>query len=109
MKPTQEIKTFESISRGEKVPRKFKLAFIGRKISKKDLKAKIKRWLLKDEQRQSRSYFCPNCGCGTGYLYDHNVEYPERWIEEFCLRCHSRIAITDNSPWYYELDKFKED
>lgn len=100
-------RTYQALINGERIPRKEKLAWLGRKLSKKKIKEKVERWRKKSEEKKQYSYFCPNCGCGSAYLHDHEVEYPERYIDEYCLRCHTKIAWTDNSPWDFALNYLK--
>lgn len=103
-------RTYQALVDKERIPRKHKLAWLGRRLSKKQIREKIERWRSRPEDEQNHSYFCPNCGCGSGYLHDHEVEYPEIWKDEYCLRCHTKIAWTDNSPWRFALNNlFKKD
>lgn len=96
---------YSNLIHGFKVSRKAKLAWLGRKISKKELKLKIELWNKKSEEEKAYSYFCPNCGCKSEYTFHHpEVEYPGVWTEVFCLRCHTRIAWRDNSPWDFQLN-----
>lgn len=92
---------------GDKVPRKLKLRLIGRKISNKDRRNIINKYLKIDQEDTFLPPVCPKCGGLQSYTIDHEAEYPERWIETFCLRDHELIAYTDNSPWINVIDNLR--
>lgn len=48
--------------------------------------------------------FCPKCGCVSVKWVDHGVEYPERWVSGYCMRCNFHVIESDNSPYYHVLD-----
>lgn len=102
-------RTYQALVGGYRIPRKHKLEWLGRKLSKKKLRQKIEKWHSKSDEEKNHSYFCPNCGEGTGYVIYEPVEYPERYAHEYCLRCHTETAVSDNSPWYFTLDTLNKE
>ena len=86
---------------GCKLPRKVKKAALGRRRSIKT----IKRMILDYKSAQEEtSTFCPFCGCESTRIMNHDVGYPEIWIEVFCLRCGSKVEEADNSDFIHILD-----
>lgn len=49
--------------------------------------------------------FCPHCGCREVRSVDHNVEWPEIWTEDFCLRCGKYVGGADNSVHVHVLER----
>ena len=47
--------------------------------------------------------FCPNCGCEAVDWHDHRVEYPEVWIDYFCMRCGKQVGTQENGPYEHVL------
>lgn len=52
--------------------------------------------------------FCPKCGCKTTYSSGEMANYPETWVEKYCLRCNAVVAEADNSAMIHELVFIKE-
>lgn len=98
-----DVETYENISRGWKVSRKDKLAWIGRKLNKSRIRRRLinakKEVKVNDEKSLESLNFCYKCGCHSTYAIDHEVGYPEIWVEYFCLRCHTLVMYADNSPY----------
>lgn len=99
------ISKYENLIAGEKISRKDKLFFFGRRMKKRDLQKKNDQ-LKESVLEVGHNYFthCHKCGCEVTYTIDHEAPCPEMWIEYFCLRCHSLIAYVDNSPLILMLD-----
>lgn len=83
-----------------KLPRKLKLSILGRKKSKKEIKQMIKDF----KSGKIIEPYCHNCGCESCSMNNHEVEYPEVWIEWNCLRCGTEICYQDNSPITFTLE-----
>ena len=95
---------------GRKLPRKLKKRILGRKLNKRKLKeliesVRITRHKETNELIDIEPYdFCPQCGCRATQFIDHNVGYPEIWIEDRCLRCNAWVGGADNSRYEHILE-----
>lgn len=104
-------KAFIAIQWGEKLPRKTKKYFLGKRMSR----SKLQRLLKKVEVVKSANTmydnpvikpysFCPKCGCtemrGTG----NKSCYPEHWEYFHCIRCGNIVGYIDNSPFIHALE-----
>lgn len=78
----------------QEFPRKLKKRYLGVLRSKNKIAQSIKRY----EQP------CYNCGCLYGKTLNHNVGYPEIWVETFCDRCGTFIGGADNSRYEHLSD-----
>lgn len=105
------FKAYEALSCGDKLPRKVKKHFLGKRISK----AKLNRLLksveiihsprnLYDDYIVKPYLFCPHCGCsemrGTGNM----TTYPEHWENFYCSRCKKLVGVIDNSPFIHAFE-----
>lgn len=110
---------WDALHRGAKLPRRIKKALLGKKISGPQLKRLLKQVkivLYKDKHRPSYPHvviepysFCPKCGCDGHRSVNHHVEYPEIWINYYCLRCGFLVASADNSPYIHVLEEMYND
>lgn len=91
---------FRALEHSDRIPRKKKLAILGRKPSKKKIKETIKQYTLEEF-----GTICPKCTGMASYFISHPVEYPEIWREQFCLRDHTLMAYADNCEWTRVLDQ----
>ena len=93
---------------GEKVSRKVKKFFIGKKCTKKSLRKRMKDVRVTEKNIYGETilsdYFCPKCGCELERSNVHYVEYPEIWTDYDCARCGYRTATEDNSPYIHCLE-----
>jgi len=94
----------------EKLSRKLKKAFLGRRLSKKKLRKLLDSVVIipakngHDMSTILPFMFCPQCGC-TQYRSTGNMAvYPERWVYCFCERCNFKVMASDNSPYYHALE-----
>jgi len=92
---------------GEKLPRKIKKALLGPKMSTSKLRKRLSRvkvFRINANEREATDIFCPHCGCNHHRTVDHpEIEQPEIWIEEFCLRCGKYVGGADNSFYSHVL------
>jgi len=104
-------KIWQSIQNGEKLPRKAKKAFLGKRMKQSSLRRLLKSVnVMQPAQTMYESpvifpyLFCPKCGCtestGTGNM----TSYPEHWEYFYCIRCHEKVAYIDNSPFIHALE-----
>lgn len=99
--------------------RKEKKRIIGTKVNRRTLcfllknvriiKPTGKSMYSDDHAEYSPFAFCPKCGCTHMTAYNHDVGYPECWIEFFCSRCGELVAEIDNSPLHHVLEWYIED
>ena len=103
-------KTYLALCYGDKIPRKSKKLYLGKRISKSELNRKLKSVkIIKEAQtcyemtESEPNLFCPKCGnegmVGTG----NRVAYPEHWEDFHCTRCRNKVAYIDNSPTIHAL------
>lgn len=78
----------------QELPRKLKKKHFG--VLKN--KNKIVKSILNNEQP------CYKCGCLRIENLDHDVGYPEVWIETFCTRCDTYVGGADNSRYEHFSD-----
>lgn len=103
-------KAYNALNHGEKLPRKLKKFFLGKRMSKSKLNRLIKSTTIikgaKTMYEEPEVYpylFCPNCGC-TGNVGGGNLtSYPEHWEYFHCLRCQEIVGYIDNSPFIHIL------
>jgi len=99
---------------GYKLSRKEKKWLLGKRLNN----AKLRRLLRSieiietpyPESNMIKPYcFCPKCGCRETYETENMVEYPERYVIGYCLRCDYPVYCSDNSPFYHclEFENFK--
>jgi len=99
-------KQISNFYKGQKVPRKVKKMCLSRKLSSTQLRLKIKEWITNGKEHNT---FCPKCGEGGERFIHHDVEYPEVWVEGYCLRCGTNTSWQDNSPWMHILFIMREE
>lgn len=89
-------KYYQALRNGEHVPRKAKLAWLGRRKSRNKI---IKGYM------PSGTCHCPKCGCDSAYTsyYSLDEEWPLLYEESSCLRCHELVSVMDNGPDRYTL------
>lgn len=92
---------------GEKVPRKIKKLLLGLRQNKSKLRKRLKNVKVLNKGRcgdiELNDYFCPKCGCECQDIVDHEVGYPEKWVDYYCMRCGNHVAFVDNSPYTHCL------
>lgn len=86
------------------IPRKIKKLLVGRKLNKSHRLREFK---------NNNFYFCPKCGCQNFHTINHDVEYPEVWIETKCINCNYKVGSADNSEFelFHEkisINEFKQ-
>lgn len=111
-----KYKTYLAIINQEKLPRKLKKKFLGKKIKKSKLNLLLKSVTLGPpiktmyERREIFPFaFCPKCGCKDYYGSGNLTGYPEHWEKFRCFRCHNLVAYIDNSPFIHALECFDND
>lgn len=104
-------KVNQAIRYNERLPRKIKKATLGLKMSRKKIKQYYNGAILfyhgtTEITELSVNLICPKCGCSWMNFIDHQVEYPEIWMTQYCARCHFKLTEADNSPviLFFELD-----
>lgn len=115
MKYSKIIKYLYAINDGIKVPRKAKKLILGRKLSKKELRERIKQ--VKRVGPHKTIYdgfglndnFCPHCGCEEYIMTDNKADYPELWVIGYCARCGAIVFEADNSPYHHVLEDMIDD
>lgn len=107
----EHFKAMAAVWNGEKLPRKAKKLFLGKRMSKKKLRELLASVeigkpaeTMYDEAEIKPHSFCPNCGCtgmrGTGNMTSH----PEHWENFYCVKCNFLVAVIDNSPFTHALE-----
>lgn len=97
----------------DRVPRKFKKQWLGRRLNKSKLRRLLSTVKIiesgngRDSNEVLPYTFCPKCGCQSSRSTGNMAEYPERWDRIFCMRCNFLVGESDNSPYYHCLE-FKE-
>ena len=110
-------KFHELYSDGEKIPRKLKKELLGPRWSKSKIRKMIKSLKVnyrRPDQRHLAAIilpfeFCPYCGCTETFGVDHEISYPDVWIESFCLRCREKVGEADNSTFSHVLEYLYEE
>lgn len=104
-------KSLDAIRYGQKLPRKIKKGLLGYRMSS----CKLNRLLKSVEVIETfptmferpniyPHTFCPSCG-ETSYIGTGNMtEYPEHWEYFHCIRCYTKVACIDNSPFVHVLE-----
>jgi hypothetical protein len=94
----------------KQMPRKVKKMFLGRRMAKSKLKKLLASVVITpatnghDSAMISPYPFCPKCGCCQTTHNGSMVEYPERYVKDYCLRCGFLVVLSDNSPYYHALE-----
>lgn len=95
----------------ERVPRKFKKAYLGRRLSRSKLRKMLANVQIipatngHDMATILPKEFCPKCGCEQVRMHSHDgVWYPERWVSGYCMRCNFHVLESDNSPYFHCLE-----
>lgn len=104
-------KLFKAIDNSERLPRKIKKSFLGKRMNKSKLKklldsVKITKTpdTMYDRYNITPYLFCPNCGCIHTRSTGNMTSYPEHWEHFYCLRCNKLVGAIDNSPYYHVLE-----
>lgn len=91
--------------------RKAKKIILGRKLSKKKIRQKIKHFKVIHHQKHiyestiaNESFFCPWCGCEATRSTGNMVDYPELWEKIYCLRCGQLVCEADNSTYQHVVE-----
>lgn len=97
------------IKYGEKVSRKTKKEFFGKRISKPRLKKMLDGvQITQNKYPQSATIapyaFCPKCGCKETRSTGNMAEHPELWVKSYCLKCGNLVGEADNSPFVHVLE-----
>ena len=96
---------------GVKMPRKIKKNVLGGKMSIPKLRKRIQAVKVSEinsNEIELSDMFCPSCGCDRYRTVDHpEINFPEIWIEDFCLRCKKYVGGADNSFYKHVLEKIK--
>src|ERR1043165_8805870 len=96
--------------KAEKMPRKQKKAWLGRRLTSSQLRRLIKTVTVipadngHDSAQVLPYAFCPKCGCTWVIFTGNRVPYPERWDSGYCARCGNHVVESDNSPYYHALE-----
>ena len=93
----------------EKLPRKLKKKYIGKRMNKRALKALIESTTMIEHKYPETPTilpfeFCPDCGCREVRCTGEMASYPETWVEEYCARCNSYVGGADNSRYHHVLE-----
>ena len=100
-----------AMQNGNKLPRKAKKAVLGKKMGKQNLKTRLSKVVITEneypESADISDVFCPKCGCEVSISTGNMAEYPERYVKGTCARCGFLVWWRDNSPYYHCLE-FKE-
>lgn len=96
----------------EKVPRRYKKFILGKRLSKTQLKQKIKNFKVEHHQKHiyessifNMKPFCPKCGCEVVRRTGNMAVYPELWEKMYCLRCGEMVCEADNSTYFHVLEE----
>lgn len=97
----------------DRLPRKTKKRVLGKKVSRTELKAKVKacvfvshgKTMYERPKLANGELFCPKCGCEKTYSTGNMVIYPEHCEYFQCLRCSFVVAQIDNSPFIHVLEQ----
>jgi hypothetical protein len=85
------------------ISRKTKKRLLGRIMNRRILKERLSLVVVTErnypEPATISDCFCPKCGCEATRSTGNMAEYPEVWVNEFCLRCGFLVGTADNSPW----------
>lgn len=89
--------------------RKEKLALIGRKSNKSDIRkrlSKVKVYFTDNYNNGAyiSDTFCPKCGCGLTNSTGNMASYPEIYQNDTCMRCGFPMGGADNSPYMSYLE-----
>ena len=95
----------------ERLPRKLKKRFLGKKMSRNKLRKLLDSVVIHDTADTMYDYpdihpyaFCPNCGCKASYGSGNKTSYPEHWEYFYCIRCNNVVGYIDNSPFIHALE-----
>jgi ribosomal protein S27AE len=102
------------IKSGNKVSRKTKKQFLGKRPGKANLNKLLKNvQIIPNKYPQSSTIlpypFCPKCGCTETRNTGNMAEHPELWVRTYCLRCGFLVGEADNSPFVHALECWEFD
>ena len=97
-------RAWEAAYNGDKLPRKAKKAILGKRITKKQLKAAVTKLQFDEHDELISEPFCPNCGCTANRGTGNMIEYPEHWEIFYCIRCNEKVGDIDNSRFVHVLE-----
>lgn len=96
-------KAYQFLTCGEKLPRKTKKHFLGKRMSNSKLKKLLD--LVEVESKEIKPFaFCPSCGCTSMRGTGNDAVYPEHWEYFYCSRCSKVVGYIDNSPFVHALE-----
>lgn len=108
-------KAYYALKDGEKLPRKVKKFFLGKRMSKSKLNRLLKSVKVIDSATTMYECptilpyeFCPNCGCTRNIGTGNMTSYPEHWEDFNCCRCRKVVATIDNSPYIHVLEYYND-
>jgi ribosomal protein S27AE len=94
-----------------KLPRKIKKVILGCKISRRELRHKLKTFKIyklpkniHESIEANQDLFCPRCGCEWARTTRNMAEYPDLFERLYCLRCGFLVMEADNSPYHHCLE-----
>ena len=104
-----KFRYYRKLHNNEKLSRKTKKQFLGRRLSKTKLKKLLNSvQIIQNKYPQAATIlphkFCPKCGCTKTRSTGNMVEYPELWVRVYCLRCGFLVGEADNSPFVHALE-----
>lgn len=106
-------RNYNRLMNGEKIPRKAKKIILGKRMSKTQIKSKLR--TMKITQKIKTIYdgfdlnnepFCLECGCKVIRWSGNRADYPDLWDVGYCARCGHKVAEADNSPYYHEIYEY---
>ena len=90
---------YNRLMQGEKIPRKAKKIILGKRMSKTQIKSKLR--TMKITQKVKTIYddfglnddaFCMECGCKVIRWTGNMSEYPDLYEVGYCARCGHQVA-----------------
>lgn len=103
-------KYYNRFLNGDKIPRKYKKLFLGKCLSKTQIKLALRKLhIIKKIETIYDGYgidgevFCLKCGCKEIKSTGNMSSYPELYERDYCARCGHMVAEADNSPYYHEI------
>jgi hypothetical protein len=105
------FKLINSLDYGERIPRKVKKWYLGKKVNKSKLRKLLKSVVVVPAENDSRDgpeilpyTFCPRCGCKESTNSGNMAMYPEYYIHYNCQRCGFLVGLVDNSRFVHALE-----